>query len=124
MIICRVWNTGATTSWHADKWTVPNDRVAVACFGPNLTLLFASNEDPGTIFSLPLQENIFDVKKPFDDAKMAVPLIDLTKVNFSLDDDCVTVGGRITAMEWDPTGKYLAILFQVIFFYFIESNLT
>ena len=28
-----------------------------------LTLLFASNEDPGTIFSLPLQENIFDVKK-------------------------------------------------------------
>lgn len=95
---------------------MPNGRVAVACFGPNLTLLFASNEDPATIFSLPLQENIFDVKKPsLDDVKMAVPLIDLTRVNFSLDDSdsYVTVGGRITAMEWDPTGRYLAILFQV-----------
>lgn len=102
------------TLWHADKWTVPNGRVAVACFGPNLTLLFATNEDPSTIFSLPLQENIFDVKKPsIDDAKMAVPLIDLTKVTFSSDDDFVTVGGRIIAMEWDLTGSYLAILFQV-----------
>ncbi|XP_068984306.1 aladin-like [Bombus flavifrons] len=113
--IFRVWNTGVATLWHADKWTVPNGRVAVACFGPNLTLLFASNEDPATIFSLPLQENIFDVKKPsLDDVKMAVPLIDLTRVNFSLDDgdNYVTVGGRITAMEWDPTGRYLAILFQ------------
>ncbi|CAK9801032.1 AAAS [Anthophora quadrimaculata] len=111
--IFRVWNTGVATAWHADKWTVPNGRVAVACFGPNLTLLFASNEDPATIFSLPLQENIFDVKKPsLDDVKIAVPVIDLTKVNFACDDDYVTVGGRIIAMEWDPTGRYLAILFQ------------
>ncbi|XP_076762070.1 aladin [Xylocopa sonorina] len=111
--IFRVWNTGVAALWHADKWTVPHGRVAVACFGPNLTLLFASNEDPATIFSLPLQENIFDVKKPcLGDVKMAVPLIDLTKVTFSSNDDCVTVGGRIIAMEWDPTGRYLAILFQ------------
>lgn len=121
----RVWNTGVATLWHADKWTVPNGRVAVACFGPNLTLLFASNEDPATIFSLPLQENIFDVKKPsLDDVKMAVPLIDLTRVNFSLDDgdSYVTVGGRITAMEWDPTGRYLAILFQVCSFLKFNSE--
>ncbi|XP_017883332.1 aladin-like [Ceratina calcarata] len=111
--IFRVWNTGVATSWHAEKWTVPNGRVAVACFGPNLTLLFASNEDPAMIFSLPLQENIFDVKKSSsDDAKMATPLIDLTKVNFSSNGDYVAVGGRIVAMEWDPTGRYLAILFQ------------
>ena len=111
--VFRVWNTGVATLWRADKWTVPSGRVAAACFGPNLTLLFTSTEDPATIFSLPLQENIFDVKKAsLDDAKMAVPLIDLTKVNFSSDDDYVTVGGRVVAMEWDPTGKYLAILFQ------------
>ncbi|KOX78535.1 Zinc finger protein GLIS3 [Melipona quadrifasciata] len=110
--IFRVWNTGVATLWHADKWTVPIGRVAVACFGPNLTLLFATDEDSGKIFFLPLQENIFDVKKlSLDDVKMAVPLIDLTKVNF-LDDNYVTVGGRITAMKWDPTGRYLAILFQ------------
>ncbi|XP_033332839.1 aladin [Megalopta genalis] len=110
--IFRVWNTGVATMWHADKWTVPNGRVAAACFGPNLTLLFASTEDSATIFALPLQENIFDLKKPSFDDTVAVPLIDLTRVNFSSDDDYVTVGGRIVAMEWDPSGTYLAILFQ------------
>lgn len=101
--------------WHAERWTVPHGRVATACFGPNLTLLFATTEDPATIFSLPLQDNIFDVKKVTDnDVKIAMRLIDLTKVNFSWDDnDYITVGGRITSMEWDSTGKYLAILFQV-----------
>ncbi|XP_076293843.1 aladin isoform X2 [Lasioglossum baleicum] len=110
--IFRVWNTGMATMWHTDKWTVPNGRVAAACFGPNLTLLFATTEDSATIFALPLQDNIFDVKKASLDNTVAVPLIDLTKVNFSSDDDYITVGGRVVAMEWDPTGKYLAILFQ------------
>ncbi|XP_053984736.1 aladin-like [Hylaeus volcanicus] len=111
--IFRVWNTGVATLWHADKWTVPNGRVAAACFGPNLTLLFASNEESATVFSLPLQENIFDVKKAsINDAKMAGPLIDLTRVSFSTDDDYISVGGRVVAMEWDPTGRYLAIIFQ------------
>jgi len=65
---------------------------------------------------LPLQNNIFDVKKANNnDIKIATRLIDLTKVNFSSEnnDDYVTVGGRIVSMEWDLTGKYLAILFQV-----------
>lgn len=50
-------------------------------------------------------------------------LIDLTKVNFSSDDndDYITVGGRIISMEWDPTGKYLAILFQVKIYEFNYS---
>lgn len=111
----RVWNTGVPTPWHAERWTVPHGRVATACFGPNLTLLFATTEDPATIFSLPLQDNIFDVKKATNnDVKIAMRLIDLTKVNFSWDDDdYITVGGRIVSMEWDSTGKYLAILFQV-----------
>ncbi|XP_012058212.1 PREDICTED: aladin-like [Atta cephalotes] len=113
--IFRVWNTGVSTTWHAERWTVPQGRVATACFGPNLTLLFAITEDPSTIFSLPLQNNIFDVKKANNnDIKIATRLIDLTKVNFSSEnnDDYVTVGGRIVSMEWDLTGKYLAILFQ------------
>ncbi|XP_031834009.1 aladin [Nomia melanderi] len=110
--IFRVWNTGVATIWHADKWTVPDGRVAVACFGPNLTLLFASTDDSATIFALPLQENIFDVKKTSVENTVAVPLIDLTRVNFSSDDDYVSIGGRVVGMEWDPTGRYLAILFQ------------
>ncbi|KAM0726937.1 Aladin [Formica fusca] len=112
--VFRVWNTGVPTPWHAERWTVPHGRVATACFGPNLTLLFATTEDPATIFSLPLQDNIFDVKKATNnDVKIAMRLIDLTKVNFSWDDDdYITVGGRIVSMEWDSTGKYLAILFQ------------
>ncbi|XP_011144902.2 aladin [Harpegnathos saltator] len=113
--VFRVWNTGVPTPWHTDKWIVPNGRVAVACFGPNLTLLFATTEDPATIFSLPLQDNIFDDKKTNNnDVKIAMRLIDLTKVNFSSDDndDYVTVGGRIISMEWNLTGRYLAIIFQ------------
>lgn len=112
----RVWNTDVSTPWRAERWTVPQGRVATACFGPNLTLLFATTGDPSTIFSLPLQDNIFDVKKATNNnVKIAMRLIDLTKVNFSSDDndDYITVGGRIVSMEWDPTGKYLAILFQV-----------
>ncbi|KAG7200742.1 hypothetical protein KM043_001291 [Ampulex compressa] len=113
--IFRVWNTGMATPWRPDKWTVPGGRVATACFGPNLTLLFASTEDPATIFSLPLQENIFDTKRTsFADMQVAMPLMDVTRVNFSSDDNCdyVVAGGRIASMEWDPTGRFLAILFQ------------
>lgn len=102
------------TPWYADKWTVPNGRVAAACFGPNLTLLFATTEDPAIVFSLALHTNIFK-KVIGNDVKIAMRLIDLTRVNFSSDDDedYITVGGRITSMEWDSTGKYLAVLFQV-----------
>lgn len=71
------------------------------------------------MFSLPLQENIFDVKKTVsvDSAKTAIPLIDLARVTFRSDetDEEITIGGRVISMDWDPSGKYLAVLFQVIF---------
>lgn len=80
-------------------------------------LLFVSTEDPATVFSLPLQENIFDVKKTvaIDGAKTAYPVIDLNRVTFDTDrlNNEVTVGGRVISMDWDPSGQYLAILFQV-----------
>ncbi|XP_011505246.1 PREDICTED: aladin [Ceratosolen solmsi marchali] len=113
--IFRVWDIGAGTSWKSERWTVPNGRVAAACFGPNLTLLFTSTEDPSMVYSLPLQEQIFDVKKvgTLDDNKVAIPLIDLSKVTFPInDEDEYSVGGRVTSMDWDPLGKYLAIIFQ------------
>lgn len=78
-------------------------------------MIFASSDDP-IIFSLPLQENIFDTKSSFDEINVAYPIINLAEVRFTSDvndDDSVTVGGRIVAMEWDPSGKYLAVLFQV-----------
>ncbi|XP_043268642.1 aladin [Venturia canescens] len=130
--VFRVWNIGIGGPWDADRWTVPNGRVAAACFGPNQMLLFVSTEDPATVFSLPLQENIFDVKKTasIDGAKMAYPVIDLNRVTFDtnlLINEDVTVGGRVTSMDWDPSGKYLAILFQdcpyvAIFMTNIEPN--
>ncbi|XP_012281625.1 aladin [Orussus abietinus] len=112
--IFRVWNTGKGTAWDAEKWKVPNGRVADACFGPHLTLLFTSTEDPATVFSLPLQENIFDVKDTIvpSGIKIAVPLIDLSRVYFPTVDGEISVGGRIVAMDWDPSGKYLAIIFR------------
>ncbi|XP_014203352.1 aladin [Copidosoma floridanum] len=114
--IFRVWNIGAGTHWKPERWTVPNGRVAAACFGPNLTLLFTSTENPAMIFSLPLQEKIFNVKKldTLDDDKVAMPLIDLSKVTFASNEEDVhiTAGGRVISMDWDPLGKYLAVIFQ------------
>ncbi|KAJ8686499.1 hypothetical protein QAD02_022293 [Eretmocerus hayati] len=114
--IFRVWNTETGSPWKTERWTVPSGRVAAACFGPNLTLLFTSTEDPAMIFSLPLQEQIFNVKKAgsSDDNKVAVPLIDLSKVVFTCDEDDarIVVGGRVVSMDWDSTGRYLAIIFQ------------
>ena len=102
----------------AERWTVPSGRVAAACFGPNSTLLFTSTENPAMIFSLPLQEQIFHVKQigTINDDKVAVPLIDLSKVTFAPNegDVEVTLGGRVISMDWDPKGKYLAVLFQVL----------
>lgn len=113
----RVWNTGQGKPWSAERWTVPNGRVAAACFGPHQTLLFASTEDPATLFSLPLRDNIFDVPQGStsnDDLKIAVPLIDLAKVVHPTEDldSGVIIGGKVVAMDWDPSGQYLAILFQ------------
>ncbi|XP_058796068.1 aladin [Phymastichus coffea] len=114
--VFRVWNTGVGTPWTTERWTVPSGRVAAACFGPNLTLLFTSTEDPAMVFSLPLQEQIFDVKKSgtLNDTKVAAPLIDLSRVTFSSDEGDLdyTVGGRVVSMDWDSVGKYLAIMFQ------------
>ncbi|XP_033220695.1 aladin-like [Belonocnema kinseyi] len=115
--VFRVWNIGTGSPWVSEKWTVPNGRVAAACFGPKLTLLFASTEDPAMVFYLPLEEHIFDVKKSssLDDIKVAIPLIDLSKCTFTNPDDEeeeVTVGGRVISMDWDPSGRYLALIFQ------------
>ncbi|XP_015118854.1 aladin [Diachasma alloeum] len=112
--VFRVWNTGTGNPWSVERWTVPNGRVAAACFGPHQILLFASTENPATLFSLSLQDNVFNVKgdSPANDPKAAIPLIDLTRVSFNDDDAGLTVGGRVIATEWDPSGQYLAILFQ------------
>lgn len=116
LIYCRLWETGIGNSWSAEKWSVPNGRVAAACFGPK-TLLFTSTDDSTSLFSVALKDNIFNIKQKIssDDFKTAVPLINLSRVSFTNnnDDDEVIVGGRVLSMDWDPSGSYLAILFQV-----------
>lgn len=95
---------------------MPSGRVAAACFGPNLSLIFTSTENPAIVFSLPLREHVFETKNSTvsDDLKIAVPLIDLSKVDyFVTEDEEVSVGGRVVAMDWDVSGKFLAIIFQV-----------
>lgn len=120
-----MWDIGTGGPWKSERWTVPSGRVAAACFGPNLTLLFTSTEDPAMIFSLPLQEQIFNLKKgvTHDDNKVAMPLIDLSKVTFTSDEEDaqISVGGRVVSMDWDPLGKYLAIIFQVSLFFLIKN---
>ncbi|KAI4491768.1 PREDICTED: aladin [Polistes canadensis] len=110
--IFRVWHTDTPKPWYTERWTVPSGRIAVACFGPNLALIFASSDDP-VIYSLPLEGNIFDTKSSVDDITVAIPIINLAEVTFTnTNETSVRVGGKIVAMEWDSMGQYLAVLFQ------------
>lgn len=120
VVYLRIWNTSEGTPWKSEKWTVPNGRVAAACFGPDLKLLFVSTEVPEIAFSLPLQENIFDLKNVAvnNEVKAAMAVIDLKKTLLRCEqyEQNSVLGGRVVAMEWDPAGKYLAIIFQVCLF--------
>lgn len=113
--VFRLWETGVGEPWSCEKWSVPSSRVAAACFGPE-TLLFTTTDDSASLFSVVMKDHIFNVKKRrlTDNSQSAVPLVNLSRVTFLNNDNDkeITVGGRVLSMDWDPSGSYLAILFQ------------
>lgn len=99
-IIFRVWDT---KRWKPDRWCARGNHVVAACWGPSDILLFAAKGEP-MVYAL-TNTGLMSGSQ----TSKALPVLDVTKVELPSGD---TVGGPILDMCWDPTGKYLAILFE------------
>ncbi|CAH0679981.1 unnamed protein product [Chilo suppressalis] len=99
-LIFRVWET---KRWTPERWCARGCRVVAACWGPADLLLFAAKGEP-VVYALTNTGLLSGAQ-----TSKAVPVLDVTKVELHSGD---TVGGPILDMCWDPTGKYLAILFE------------
>ncbi|CAK1550395.1 unnamed protein product [Leptosia nina] len=99
-IIFRVWDT---RTWTPERWCARGCRVVAACWGPNDVVLFAAKGEP-MVYSLRNTGLLNGAR----DSK-AQPVLDVTKVELP-SGDCV--GGPILDMCWDPSGRYLAMLFE------------
>ncbi|VVD02047.1 aladin-like [Leptidea sinapis] len=98
-LIFRVWDT---ITWTPERWCAQGCRVVAACWGPKDIVLFAAKGEP-IVYALRNTGLLNGAK----DSK-AQPVLDVTKVQLS--EQCI--GGPILDMCWDPTGKYLALMFE------------
>ncbi|KAL0821506.1 hypothetical protein ABMA28_004970 [Loxostege sticticalis] len=99
-IIFRVWET---KRWTPERWCARGCRVVAACWGPNDLLLFAAKGEP-MIYALTNTGLMSGAQ-----TSKAVPILDITKVELASGHP---VGGPVLDMCWDPTGRYLALLFE------------
>ncbi|CAG4987433.1 unnamed protein product [Parnassius apollo] len=99
-IIFRVWDT---QNWSPERWCARGCRVVTACWGPKEVVLFAAKGEPivYVLCNMGLLSGAQTTK--------AQPVLDVTKVELPSGD---IVGGPILDMCWDPSGRYLAILFE------------
>ncbi|XP_053611187.1 aladin [Plodia interpunctella] len=98
-IIFRVWETKC---WTAERWCARGSRVRTASWGAR-ALLFAAAGEP-VLYALTDTGLINGTQ-----TSKAVPVLDTSKVELPSGD---IVGGPILDMCWDPSGKYLALLFE------------
>ncbi|KAI8439177.1 hypothetical protein MSG28_013024 [Choristoneura fumiferana] len=99
-IIFRVWDT---KQWIPERWCARGGRAVAACWGPNNVLLFAAKGEP-IVYSLSNTGLMNGAQ-----TSKALPVLDVTKVELPSGEP---VGGPILDMCWDPTGRYLALLFE------------
>ncbi|XP_068617760.1 aladin [Battus philenor] len=99
-IIFRVWDT---RSWTPERWCARGCRVVAACWGPNDVMLFAAKGE-AVVYALTNVGLLNGAK-----SSKAQAVLDVTKTELA-SGDCV--GGPILDMCWDPSGKYLAVMFE------------
>ncbi|XP_004923972.2 aladin-like isoform X1 [Bombyx mandarina] len=99
-IIFRIWDT---KTWTPERWCARGHRVVAACWGPDNILLFAAKGEP-MVYALTTTSLLSGSQ-----TTKATPALDVTKVELSSGEP---VGGPILDMCWDPTGRYMAMLFE------------
>lgn len=106
-LVFRVWET---KRWKFERWTVQSGRVQTASWGADGHLLvFATSEEP-CLYSLTFFNNqtIFreEVGLP---AVTAQRVLDLTATELPSGE---RFGGLVSMVAWDPTSRYLAVMFK------------
>jgi len=94
----RVWST---ERWGCDRWTVGGGkgRVVASSWSPDSKqLLFATSEEP-----------VLYCVSFMGEGEAAVPVMDLTKVALDNGD---LAGGLVQDIQWDPSGRRVAISFR------------
>lgn len=100
-IVFRVWNTNEV--WESERWCTRGGRVAAACWGPNNVLLFAAKGE-SMLYALSNSGLLNEAQ-----SSKVLPVLDTSRVDLDIGE---SVGGAILDLVWDPTGRYLAILFE------------
>lgn len=94
----RIWET---ETWTCERWSNLEGRCQAACWSPDgMHLLFTTTD----------QHSIFHVS--LNGSKLALPLVDVSEIEYVQDGGTVKVGGCIEQMIWDSTGERLAVSFR------------
>ncbi|KAG1665309.1 Aladin [Nymphon striatum] len=94
----RIWETEL---WTCERWSNLKGRCQAACWSPDGSDLLFTVTDQHSIFHVSLYGS-----------KLALPIIDVGKVEYMHGDKLIKVGGRISQMIWDSTGERLAVSFR------------
>ncbi|ESP00171.1 hypothetical protein LOTGIDRAFT_173406 [Lottia gigantea] len=112
MPIFRVWDA---VTWNCEVWSKLTGRCNSACWSPDDQILLFTMENDPIIYSITFGRSHLNTVSQDVSAKsnMAVPVADMSETEIMMDDgSIVKIGGCVQNIEWDKTGKRLAVLFQ------------
>jgi len=104
----RVWETH---TWTNDSW-FGSGRCHAACWSPDGNILLTSMRDEPLVYSVTFSNAPSGSGDLVGGSKMALPVIDLSPVILQAGDEHLSIGGNAQLMEWDKSGKRLAICFN------------
>lgn len=96
--------------WTAERWQTMTGRIQSAVWSPCGSILLFVTVEETVLYALSFKTGsaIF-TRDSNASPQVAVPVLDLSKIE--LPNQNVT-GGLVQALEWDPKGRHLAILFR------------
>ncbi|XP_037085628.1 aladin-like [Pollicipes pollicipes] len=101
----RVWETGR---WTDERWrcATAGGPVSAACWSPDgRVALFVTSAEP-VVYSLSFMPVLL-----MESAPKPVPVIDLTARRLDHGKEMIHVGGEVSGLTWDSTGRRLAVSF-------------
>lgn len=122
--VFRVWHT---ENWTPERWTVPNGSIQSAAWSPcSNHLIFVTTADPILYRLCFVDDQLYQSKFPARSScsydsnkcspalvpasmapKQSFPIVDLSQSGYDKG-----VGGLAQSVCWDPSGKYVAVMFK------------